>query len=382
MDGYPGIYYRIAKRIGKSGNEKVYYVRYKVNGKTVEHKAGRQYKDDMTPAKASLKRSRFIEGLELPPVAKRKAIKAKKRAEQNKYTIKKLWDEYKKSRKPGKSFDTDKGRYENYLKSPFGNKEPKNIIALDVERLKRRLLKTKSPQTVKHVLNLLTWIINYGTKNGLCPSLTFQIKKPAVDNIKTEDLTQEQLKRLLEAIDNYPNTLISNLMKMALYTGMRRGELFKLKWDQINFERGFISIIDPKGGIDHKIPMNNEVIKLLEKHPRPKYKVKGTKNKYTNSPFVFPGRGGRQRVSCQVQVNEIKANAGLPDDFRPMHGLRHVYASMLASSGQVDMYTLQKLLTHKSPLMTQRYAHLRDETLKNASNIAGEHIVKISNRKE
>jgi len=41
-------------------------------------------------------------------------------------------------------------------------------------------------------------------------------------------------------------------------------------------------------------------------------------------------------------------------------GLRHVYASMLASSGQVDMYTLQKLLTHKSPAMTQRYAHLRD----------------------
>ena len=50
----------------------------------------------------------------------------------------------------------------------------------------------------------------------------------------------------------------------------------------------------------------------------------------------------------------------------------HVYASMLASSGKVDMYTLQKLLTHKSPLMTQRYAHLRDETLRQASNLAGE----------
>ncbi|HDL89769.1 MAG TPA: site-specific integrase, partial [Thermodesulforhabdus norvegica] len=48
------------------------------------------------------------------------------------------------------------------------------------------------------------------------------------------------------------------------------------------------------------------------------------------------------------------------------------YASMLASSGKVDMYTLQKLLTHKSPLMTQRYAHLRDETLKKASDLAGE----------
>lgn len=47
---------------------------------------------------------------------------------------------------------------------------------------------------------------------------------------------------------------------------------------------------------------------------------------------------------------------------------------MLASSGQVDMYTLQKLLTHKSPLMTQRYAHLRDEALKRASDLAGDLI--------
>jgi len=49
---------------------------------------------------------------------------------------------------------------------------------------------------------------------------------------------------------------------------------------------------------------------------------------------------------------------------------------MLASSGQVDMYTLQKLLTHKSPLMTQRYAHLRDEALKKAASLAGKIVEK------
>ena len=54
-----------------------------------------------------------------------------------------------------------------------------------------------------------------------------------------------------------------------------------------------------------------------------------------------------------------------------LHGLRHVYASMLASSGQVDMFTLQRLLTHKSPAMTKRYAHLRDEALRSAAELAG-----------
>jgi hypothetical protein len=51
---------------------------------------------------------------------------------------------------------------------------------------------------------------------------------------------------------------------------------------------------------------------------------------------------------------------------------------MLASSGQVDLYTLQRLLTHKDSRMTQRYAHLRDETLKRASDVAAE-IIETAN---
>ena len=51
---------------------------------------------------------------------------------------------------------------------------------------------------------------------------------------------------------------------------------------------------------------------------------------------------------------------------------------MLASSGEVDLYTLQKLLTHKDPRMTQRYAHLRDEALKRASDLAGSLIEKVA----
>jgi integrase len=79
---------------------------------------------------------------------------------------------------------------------------------------------------------------------------------------------------------------------------------------------------------------------------------------------VFPGEDGKIRKTTGKATKRIRRDAGLPKDFRPMHGLRHVYASMLASSGNVDMYVLQRLLTHKSPMITQRYAHLRDEALK------------------
>src|SRR5690606_6494381 len=104
--------------------------------------------------------------------------------------------------------------------------------------------------------------------------------------------------------------------------------------------------------------------KILKNHPK-------------SSEYVFPGRDGGQLTNIRKGANEIKKKAGLPADFRPIHGLRHVYASMLASSGQVDMYVLQRLLTHKDPAMTQRYAHLRDDALKRASEVAGDIISKI-----
>jgi len=224
--------------------------------------------------------------------------------------------------------------------------------------LKNDLLKTLKPQTIVHILNLLIWIVNYGAKRNLCTSFQFHIDKPTVNNEKTEDLTPEQLLNLLDAIECDENENARNLMKLTIATGMRRGEMFKLKWKHLDFHNGFILIVDPKGGPSQKIPMNDMAREVLHSHP-----------KTDGSPFVFPGKNGKQRVTIRAPINRIKKRAGLPKDFRPLHGLRHVFASMLASSGKVDMYTLQKLLTHKDPRMTQRYAHLRDETLKRASNL-------------
>jgi len=364
------VFYREANRIGGKGTERVYYVVFKKDGLVIEEKAGRQFADDMTPARAVRIRSERIEGKRMS----RKEIKAKKEAlkaaEEGKWTIDRLWNRYKRNRSDNKGLATDSGRYEKYIKAQFGNKEPKDIILLDIERLSRRLSKELSPQTVKHVLNLLTWIINYGVKNGFCEGLTFKIKKPAVNNLKTEDLTHRQLENLLKAIEEDANIQIKNLMKIALVSGMRRGELFKLKWDDIDVDRGFITILDPKGGKDQKIPLNESARDILLNHPE------------TGSNYVFPGQNGKQRVTASVGVNRIKKRAGLPADFRPFHGLRHVFASTLASSGKVDMYTLQKLLTHKSPIMTQRYAHLRDDALKRASELAGRLIQRASKDKK
>lgn len=359
---YPGVYYieGISKATGKP--EKIYYIRYRLNGKAIDEKAGRQYQNDMTPAKAARIRSQRIDGNQLPNKKQREAQNALKQAEKKKWSLNRLWQEYKTRNPDLKGLIQDENRFKNYILPLFGDKEPKEIMQSDIDNLRITLLKKRKPGTVKNVLELLRRILMFGVKKQLCNGIGFTIQMPKADNLRTEDLTPEQLRSLLEAIDQDSNMHVANIMKLALFTGMRRGEIFRLKWEDIDFQRGFILIRNPKGGISQNIPLNDETRKVLEKHHK------------TKSPYVFPGRKGNQRTDIKKSLNRIKKRAGLPPDFRPLHGLRHVYASMLASSGQVDMYTLQKLLTHKSPAMTQRYAHLRDETLRRASNLTGKLI--------
>jgi integrase len=363
---YPGVFYIEGTSPATGKPEKIFYIRYRKAGKMIEEKAGRQ-SEDMTPARANDLRSERMRGKKPTRQEAREEREAAKKAEAERWTVGRLWQEYR-DRKPGlKGLVTDENRYQNHIKPLFGDREPESITPFDVDRLRLKLLKTRKPGTVKNVLELLRRLLNFAAKKHLCPVPSFTIEMPRVNNLKTEDLSPDQLTALLEAIEQDQNVMAGNFMKMALYTGMRRGELFRLQWQDVDFDRGFIHIRNPKGGVDQKIPLNQAARDLLESHPR------------TGSPYIFPGRHGAQRVDINKQVGRIKAAAGLPKNFRALHGLRHTYASLVISSGQVDLYTLQKLLTHKSPTMTMRYAHLRDEALRRASDLAGDLLGQVTN---
>lgn len=356
---YPGVFYREALRIGGKGTEKVYYVVFKKGGKFCEEKAGRQYADDMTPAKAARVRSDRIENRKMSRKEIREQQKAARLAEAGKWTLSKLLKEYSKQKPESRALKIDELRFKAHLKPKYGDKAPSELHQLEVDRLRINLLKVRSPQTVKHVLGLLKRLCNFGVKKQLCSGIGFKIEMPKVDNRTTEDLSPDQLKKILAAMDASPDRTAATFMKMALFTGMRRGELMKLQWRDVDFDRGFIFIRDPKGGVSQNIPLNDQAREILKNHPQLK-------------DHVFLRDNGKPITTViNKRVREIRNAAGIGKEFRPLHGLRHAYASMLASSGQVDMYTLQKLLTHKSPIMTQRYAHLRDETLRKASTLAG-----------
>ncbi|NQU67703.1 MAG: site-specific integrase [Candidatus Marinimicrobia bacterium] len=360
---YPGVY-SIKSNVHVAGKqESIYYIRYRKKGKLIEEKVGRQFQDNMTAARANQIRSFRINGKE--------KSNAEKREEQHKntkrWTIKAIWETYQKNNHSADNFSRDDYRLSKHVFPVFGNRTIEEINPIEVDKFRAKKLKSLAPATVSDMLSILRRLMNYGVAMGLSNPYTFKIKLPKVDNVKTEDLTNEQLSNLFTALEKDPDQDVADIMRIALFTGMRRGEILNLTWDDLDFERGFIFIKNPKGGKSINIPMNKNARTVF------KNRVK------TDSAYVFPGRYGGKRVEIRRTLNRIKKEAKLPPDFRPLHGLRHVFASHIASSGKVDMYTLQRLLTHKSPSMTQRYAHLRDEALRNASELAGNIMENIEN---
>lgn len=372
---YPGVFYRISQRLGvTNAEEQVFYIVFKKDGKVLEEKVGRQYADAMTPAKAARIRAERIEGKRLSRKELKEQQHASRKAESKRNTIAQIWGLYKDAH-PDRKWNSDISNYVLHLEKAFSLKLPEEIVTLEVDAVGQRMKKAgKSAQTIKHVMGLLRRIIRFGVKKGLCPAIDpakLYFEMPSVDNVKTESLNQGQLKRYLEALDKEPDQNAASLLRLALATGMRKGALLALQWEDINFEQGFITLrgdVSKKGKTEH-IPLPISARTILSGVQR------------TKSPYVFPGKDGGQRSSFTRIARRVRDAAGLPKDFRPLHGLRHAYASFLASSGKVDIYTLQKLLTHASPQMTQRYAHLADEALQKAASIADDMLI-AKNRKQ
>jgi len=358
---YSGVYF-----VKLANQEQSFFIRYKRNGKSVEEKAGRS-NQGWNAEKAYQLRTERMSGTS---AAGNELQSNSDLLSQQDWTFSKIFSEYLRLRNKLKGRANDIYRFKNYLEKEFANTTPSCVTQDDIERFKHNLQNRElKPATIRHVLELLRRLANFSAKNNLCSGLSFKIQMPKVENYKTEELTNAQLQKLMQVLEEEPDIQVSNLVRLALYTGMRRGELFNLNWGDIDFYNKTITVKSDKKGDQPTIPLNDMAEKVLVEHAH-------TEN---GSKFVFPGRGGKKRTECKRPLLRIRKKAGLPDDFRILQGLRHVYASMLVSSGKVDLETLQSLLTQKSPLMTQRYAHLLDESRTNSGNIIADEEHNLSN---
>ena len=212
---------------------------------------------------------------------------------------------------------------------------------------RKKRLETVKPATVYQELALLRRMFNVAIrewewlKENPASKLSFSVGNK---NARDRWLTVEEEKELLTCATN-PQWL-RRLLVVALHTGMRKGEIRNLRWQDIDFTRRIITVVKSKNGEKRTIPMSNHASRFLKDA-----KVRDISGK------VFPVSETRLRV---VFMKTLK-KAGI-SNFR-FHDLRHTFATRLVQNG-VDLYKVKELLGHKTLSMTTRYAHHYPESLR------------------
>lgn len=266
--------------------------------------------------------------------------------------------------------------YRNHLEKRFAHRKLSSITKHDLEKLKGELLPPMDPKeqerliksnegkkpwlessSVRRILMLVSVVFNKMIKwpeksgyKGTNPVARIDMPKPS--RKRERFLTHAEAEGLLlilreASIQTYRIALLS------LETGMRMGEVYNMRWRDVDLASSVVNIPTAKGGTDQKVFLPERSMKELRRMGGRKpqeyvfLNAKGTRVTEISNTF--------QRTVDKMGLNEGAANT--VERVTP-HTLRHTYASWLAQSGKVDVYALQSIMRHKSFATTQRYIHL------------------------
>lgn len=169
----------------------------------------------------------------------------------------------------------------------------------------------------------------------------------------------EEFQKLADAINAEPNRTLRDFFWMCLMTGARRGNILRMRWEEINLDTGTWVIPDTKNGDSQTIPLIVEAIELLKR-----------RRSESQSEWVFPNKEGNAPYkSPRSAWNRIRKRANLPD--LRVHDLRRTVGSYMAIQG-VSTTIIGKALGHRSQASTAVYARLTQNPVRDAlSNALG-----------
>jgi integrase len=217
-----------------------------------------------------------------------------------------------------------------------------------------------APGTIGRVIVILRYVFNLAHKwNVLRGTENPASGIPIPPDIqRNRFLDQAEIARLVEVLARDDNRVAAKAILLLLLTGARRNEVTHARWEHVDLEAGTLFVPLSKSGKPRYIFLNAAAVNVLRSVPQ-----------LPDNPYVFPSPvTGRPSASLHFPWTRIRIRAGL-DDVR-LHDLRHSFASALANDGR-DLYTVQRLLGHANAKATQRYAHLKRETLANAAEAMG-----------
>jgi integrase len=227
----------------------------------------------------------------------------------------------------------------------LGDRPLRQVVAGDVQRYVAKRLTEVRPASVNRELAFLKRTYNVAIADGLLETNPVrQVKLLQENNARVRYLTDSEEVRLRHETGETAWAVVA----LALNTGLRRGELFALRWDDVDFTTNVLTIPRTKAGRTRHVPMNAAVRSIL-----------GVQESRGRSPYVLSKATGEAPLNSQNFVDRAFTPAlkrARIDNFR-WHDLRHTFASRLIMRG-VDLRTVQELLGHADIRMTLRYSHL------------------------
>ena len=239
----------------------------------------------------------------------------------------------------------------------FGRMTLPEITPPAIEKFKRERLegitmykRKRHPATVNRELCVLSKIFSLAFDAELIESNPCRrVRKLRAESTRTRFLLRDEEERLFAALDG--QEWLKDIVTMAIHTGMRQGEIFRLTWFDVDLARNIIHVRQTKNGKDRFVPINQTVHELLERLPR-------------TSEYVFPSpKTGGRIVDVKTTFDRAKRKAKVAD-FR-FHDLRHTAATRMADAG-ADAFTLCAIFGWSDVRVALRYTHATDEAKRRA----------------
>ena len=324
---------------------KIYYIDYYVGGKRKREKAGenrRLAETLLAKKKVEITENKYFDMTEFKKVRFDEVAN----------------DFLEWSRVHKRSFKRDEGIVKN-LMSYFGNNYLYQITSYKIEKYQNERRQRVSAATCNREVACLKRIFNKAIEWGKArDNPVRKVKFFREDNERIRYLNKDEIIQLLKECAPH----LKPIVLFALNTGMRRSEIFNLKWKDVDLQAGLITVVETKSGDFRKIPINSQLKEILENI-----------EKYLGCPYVC-NYNGRKINDVKSGFNRAVKRAGI-EDFR-FHDLRHTFASHLVMGG-VSLVAVKELLGHKSIEMTLRYSHLSVENKRVALEILSSRLPNV-----
>jgi integrase len=260
-----------------------------------------------------------------------------------------------------KSYETNISIYKNHILPLLANRTMSSVKKSEVMQYHANMVYEKglAPATANKLLLFLNNAYNIAHTYDLLDTSINPcrgVKEYELNNQRQIFLRKAQTKKLLREVNNSPNEHLKYIIPFLLLTGARKREVLDAQWNQFDFNQMFWTIPITKNGKKRILPITQPLEELLNQIPK-------------QSKYLFPSpKTKKPYVSIFCSWNSARNKAGLPEV--RIHDLRHTYASALVNA-KCSLYEVQMLLGHSTAKMTQRYAHLSNETLMKAASYAG-----------